>query len=180
MSEKETLVMVGATSAIAEQCSRLWLAQGSTRLVLIGRDLQRLQRVADDLKVRSPDSQVTLFTADFLDPNSIQQVVSKVADIGPLGRVMIAHGSLSDQFLCQQDLLQCQAELALNGVSPVLFAEGFAHLLEQQGSGHLVIIGSVAGDRGRKSNYVYGSSKAMIECYAQGLQHRFFQYKYFY
>jgi short-subunit dehydrogenase len=60
----------------------------------------------------------------------------------------------------------------VNGVSPVLFAEAFAKHMEILNHGSLAIIGSVAGDRGRKSNYVYGSAKGLVTRYAQGLQHR--------
>jgi short-subunit dehydrogenase len=63
--------------------------------------------------------------------------------------------------------------LEINGVSPVLFAEAFAKEMDKINYGTIALIGSVAGDRGRKSNYVYGASKGLIARYAEGLQHRF-------
>ena len=70
------------------------------------------------------------------------------------------------------DLGLCEEALAVNGVSPALFAEAFAGPMQQANQGTLAIIGSVAGDRGRKSNYVYGAAKGLVTRYAQGLQHR--------
>ena len=62
--------------------------------------------------------------------------------------------------------------LLVNGVSPALFMEALAAAMQNSADGRLVVIGSVAGDRGRKSNYIYGSAKGLIERYAQGSQHR--------
>jgi short-subunit dehydrogenase len=72
----------------------------------------------------------------------------------------------------QTDLNECRDALEVNGVSPVLFAEAFAGKMQQAGRGTIALIGSVAGDRGRKSNYAYGAAKGMVTRYAQGLQHR--------
>jgi hypothetical protein len=87
--------------------------------------------------------------------------------------VLIAHGDLPVQQSCEQDIHLAEAALQINGLSPALFAEAFAKQLAQQGHGTLALIGSVAGDRGRKANYVYGAGKGMVERYTQGLQHRF-------
>ena len=85
---------------------------------------------------------------------------------------MIAHGTLPDQFSAQKDLALCKQTLEINAVSPVLFAEAFVGHMEKANRGTLGIIGSVAGDRGRKSNYIYGAAKGLVARYAQGLQHR--------
>jgi short-subunit dehydrogenase len=87
--------------------------------------------------------------------------------------VLIAHGSLPEQSDCQDNLVVCRDALEVNGVSPVLFAEAFAKHMGKANHGTLSLIGSVAGDRGRKSNYVYGAAKGMVTRYVQGLQHRF-------
>jgi decaprenylphospho-beta-D-erythro-pentofuranosid-2-ulose 2-reductase len=73
----------------------------------------------------------------------------------------------------QANLERCAEALLVNGVSAVLFAEAFAAQMQQAGAGTLAVIGSVAGDRGRRSNYVYGAAKGLVERYVQGLQHRF-------
>ena len=141
-------------------------------MVLLGRDLAKTERVAQDLRIRSAQSVIAVETTDFLVPAKICEWVDQVCATGVPDIVLIAHGSLPDQKECQQDLLQNQQVLQLNGVSPVLFAEAFAGHMEQANKGTLAIIGSVAGDRGRKSNYVYGAAKGMVTRYAQGLQHR--------
>ena len=166
------IVIVGATSAIAEHCARRWAQETPAAFVLLGRDRKRLQEIADDLKVRSPNASISCHTINFLSPEQIAAWISATVADGPPDIVLIAHGSLPDQSACQRDLATAEQALALNGISPVLFAEGFAAHMQQANHGSIAIIGSVAGDRGRKSNYVYGAAKAMIDCYAQGLQHR--------
>lgn len=167
------IVIVGATSAIAERCARRWLEQMPIDLTLVGRDAQRVERVAADLRVRSPQSEIRVVEADFLDPVAIDALVGAIAQSGHIDVALIAHGSLPEQTECQSDLTSCRDALEINGVSPVLFAEAFAKHMEMAQRGTLALIGSVAGDRGRKSNYVYGAAKGMVARYAQGLQHRF-------
>ena len=172
MSNRKNIVIVGATSAIAEHCARFWIQGGAADLTLVGRDAQRLQRVADDLKARSPQSGIRVLEADFLDPAAIQATVDGIAAQGCIDIALIAHGSLPDQASCQQDLGAGRQALEVNGISPALYAEAFAGHMEKANHGALAIIGSVAGDRGRKTNYAYGAAKALVDRYAQGLQHR--------
>lgn len=167
------IVIVGATSAIAQHCARLWVQAGPAALTLVGRDAGRTEAVATDLRVRSPASTVRVLVGDFADAAAIGHTVAAACEGGAPDTVLIAHGSLPDQPACQQDLVANQQALLVNGVSPVLFAEGFAAVMATAGRGTLGLIGSVAGDRGRKSNYVYGAAKGLVTRYAQGLQHRF-------
>ena len=173
MNNKKRIVIIGATSAIAEHCARLWLAKQPADLTLVGRDAQRIERVATDLKVRSPESTIRIVQAEFLDPAAINATVESIVEAGSVDIVLIAHGSLPDQAECQDDLQSCREALEINGVSPVLYAEAFAKEMEKANHGTIALIGSVAGDRGRKSNYVYGAAKGLVTRYAQGLQHRF-------
>ena len=168
---KKRIVIIGASSAIAEHCARLWVSEAADFL-LVGRDLSRVQRVADDLRVRSPHSAIETVQIDFLDADAISSLAQQAGQ-SPIDIVLIAHGDLPVQQSCEQDIHVAEAALQINGVSPALFAEAFAKQLAQQGRGTLALIGSVAGDRGRKANYVYGAGKGMVERYAQGLQHRF-------
>lgn len=173
MDNKKRIVIVGATSAIAEQCARLWLAKQPLDLTLVGRDAQRIERVAVDLRLRSPQSEIRVIQTDFLDPEVINATVREIIKSGHVDIVLIAHGSLPEQTECQNDLQSCRDALEINGISPVLYAEAFAKEMEKTKHGTIALIGSVAGDRGRKSNYVYGAAKGLITRYAQGLQHRF-------
>ena len=172
MGNQKRIVIIGATSAIAEHCARLWVKESPAALVLVGRDAGKTALVADDLRVRGPGSTVTVLEGDFTDPGRIRGLVDGIAAGGPVDTVLIAHGSLPDQGRCQEDLGLCAEALSVNGVSPVLFAEAFAGHMRKAGAGTLAVIGSVAGDRGRKSNYVYGAAKGLVTRYVQGLRHR--------
>ena len=172
MNNKKRIVIIGATSAIAEHCARLWLEKQPANLILVGRNAQRIERVATDLKVRSPESEIQIVKAEFLKPEAINATVETIVQAGNVDVVLIAHGSLPDQTDCQDDLKACREALDVNGISPVLFAEAFAKEMEKANHGTIALIGSVAGDRGRKSNYVYGAAKGLVTRYAQGLQHR--------
>jgi hypothetical protein len=141
-------------------------------MILVGRDRQKTEMVACDLRVRAPDTVIRSVETDFHNPETIQALADDTSKAGPVDVVLIAHGSLPDQPQCQSHLGACREALDTNGISPVLFAEAFAGHMQQADRGTLVLIGSVAGDRGRKSNYVYGSAKGLVTRYAQGLQHR--------
>lgn len=168
------VVIIGATSAIAEHCARLWVMKSTVELTLVGRDLAKTERVAADLRVRSPQSTILVeHLADFTDVGAIDDLVARLTADRPVHKVLIAHGSLPDQRVCEQDLSNMTQALQINGVSPVAFAEAFARTMEKSQLGTLAVIGSVAGERGRKSNYVYGAAKGLVTRYAEGLQHRF-------
>jgi decaprenylphospho-beta-D-erythro-pentofuranosid-2-ulose 2-reductase len=172
MNDKKRIVIIGATSTIAKHCARLWAKESPTEIVLVGRNQEKVDRIGSDLKIRSPNTTITIKLLDFCDPSEIQTIVDEIYSGGTLDIVLIAHGSLPNQKACQDDLSLCREALDVNGISPVLFAEAFAMHMERANRGTLAIIGSVAGDRGRKSNYVYGAAKGLVATYFQGLQHR--------
>jgi len=168
----QRIVIIGASSAIAEHCARCWVKVSPVDLTLVGRDSLKLERISADLKVRAPQSNIRSLTASFIEPDEIERLVQDIYAQGMVDIVLIAHGSLPDQSACQTDLSLCKVTLDINGVSPVLFAETFARIMEKNNFGTIAIIGSVASDRGRKSNYVYGAAKSLVALYVQGLQHR--------
>lgn len=172
----KNIIIIGATSSIAEHCARTWLSEAPVKLTLVGRDLQKLQSIQNDLQIKYPHSTISSRVTDFFDPSAIQTFVQEIAKTETLDLCFIAHGFLPEQKKCEQDLKLCNDTLQINGISPILFAEAFANVLEKQNKGTLAIISSVAGDRGRKSNYIYGAGKALINSYIQGLQHRFGQH----
>lgn len=165
------IVVIGATSGIAEHCCRLWLAEQPAELILVARDKAKLDRIAADLRVRSPASTVTTLHGDFLDRAFIQSLVDGVVAAGPVDVALIAHGWMPENQV-GLDLASCEEILDVNAVSPVLFAEAFAAHFVKAGRGTIAIIGSVAGDVTRRANYLYGASKALLTRYAQGLEHR--------
>lgn len=169
---KKSIVIVGATSAMAEHCARLWAAGQAVELTLLGRNVEKTEAVAADLRVRSPQSTIKAVQANFSDAQQIRATVDGLVAGGVPDIVLIAHGSLPDQQACQEQLALAAEAMEVNGISPALFAEAFAGHMQRANRGTLTIIGSVAGERGRKSNYVYGAAKGLVTRYAEGLQHR--------
>lgn len=166
------IVIVGATSAIAEHCARIWNSGEPVELTLVGRDRRRLDLVAKDLQVRNATNTVEVVVTDFLDPIAVQRTVDSAAVRGPVDIVLVAHGTLPNQAIVEESLALSHAAIEINALSPVMFAEGFANQMLHAGTGTLALISSVAGDRGRRSNYIYGASKALLSTFAAGLQHR--------
>ena len=131
------IVIIGATSSIAEHCARLWV-QEPIDLTLVGRNQLKLDKIAQDLKVRSQQSVIATRVANFEGPIAIDELVSKLSE-KPVDIALIAHGSLPDQQQCQSDLALNKETLEINGVSPVLFAEAFASHMERYNHGTLAI-----------------------------------------
>lgn len=165
------ILIVGATSAIAEATARLWAAQGAA-LHLVARDAERLALIARDLEIRGA-AHVSHACADFAAGGDAGTLVEAARDrLDGLDIVLIAHGVLPDQRACEHDLARLREAFEVNTLSAIAVLTRAANLLENQGSGALVVIGSVAGDRGRQSNYVYGASKAALDVFASGLRNR--------
>lgn len=166
------IVVIGATSAIAEHCCRLWAVEGAD-FVLMARDTAKLEKIAADLKVRGAKS-AALVAPEFFDPAAIKAFADTTAADGPVDIILIAHGwmPLGQDTL---DIASAEQVLQINAVSPVLFAEAFAGPFAQARHGTIAIIGSVAGDVTRRANYIYGGAKALLTRYAQGLDHRLFR-----
>jgi len=169
--QKRKIVVVGAGSSIARHCIYEWMSRSSTDFFLVGRDSKKLEQLRNDILVRDPTAIVDVDSLDFNDVTRITESVSKIFSLAEVNIVLIAHGFLPDQELCKANLSQARQALEINGVSVVLFAAQFIQSLMRQGHGTLVVISSVAADRGRKSNYFFGAAKSMVSTYMQGLQH---------
>lgn len=167
------IIVVGATSAMAEHCMRQWVKEEPVEFFMAGRNKARLDQVVADLKVRQAHTKAHVSIFDFQDLLALEHFVDEAFASGPVQLALIAHGYLGEQRHCQENLATCKTVLEVNGLSPVLFAEAIAKKMEEMGEGKLAVIGSVAGDRGRKSNYVYGAAKGLVERYIEGMQHRF-------
>lgn len=169
MADRDRIVIVGATSGIAEACGRFWAARKKYNFVLIGRRAEALNAIASDLRVRDCDATVRTIATSLTDPEAIDCVVANCAQPAI---VLIAFGMLPDQAIMQTDTVALNKALTVNAVAPVLWAEAFARATDG-GTCKIAVIGSVAGDRGRKSNYAYGAAKGLLERYVEGMQHRF-------
>ena len=165
-----TVAVLGATSGIAHAALRFWAAREAD-LRLVGRDADKLSRVEADLTARG----ATSVSSTILDLGSVEGVEAAVDAAfapGPVDVVLIAFGTMPSQDEADADPQVAASLLTVNGTLNALAAHLATLRLIAQGGGSLAIIGSVAGDRGRQSNYLYGSAKAMVATAAAGLQHR--------
>jgi len=165
------ILIIGATSAIAEATARLWAARGDT-LFLVGRRVDRLAIVAADLRVRGAVA-VACHRLDATDIDAHAAMLdAAIAALGGVDIALIAHGSLPDQKACEASVDMTLKEIDTNALSVIALATRLADIFEKQASGTLAVIASVAGDRGRQSNYVYGAAKGMVSLFLQGMRNR--------
>lgn len=165
----QKILIIGATSAIAESVARQY-ARRAAKLFLVGRNAGKLDAIAADLRVRGASSVETgvLDVADLAAHGTLLDIVWDV--LGTPDTVLIAHGTLPDQAVCNASVDVSMTEFCINGTATIALAAALAQRL-QTGS-TLAVISSVAGDRGRASNYLYGSAKAAVSAYLSGLGQR--------
>lgn len=165
------ILIIGATSAIAEACARLFAARGDA-LYLVGRRADALNAIAADLRVRGAGQvEVSVQDANALDAHAAL-LQHAALSLNGLDMALIAHGSLPDQQACEQSAPLTLAEFRTNALSQISLCTYLAQRFEAQRSGTLAVISSVAGDRGRQSNYVYGAAKAALSAFVSGLGQR--------
>lgn len=167
----EKVLVIGATSAIAEATARLFAEKGAS-LYLLARNESRLADLASDLKIRGA-VEVGYAAFDACDFASHAPLVERaVESMGGCDVALIAHGTLSDQQACEQSFEVTQQELNINALSFISLLTHLANRFEAEKRGTIAVISSVAGDRGRQSNYVYGTAKAAVSTFCQGLRNR--------
>jgi decaprenylphospho-beta-D-erythro-pentofuranosid-2-ulose 2-reductase len=165
------ILVLGATSGIAEATCRIWAAQGAS-LFLVARNAEKLAAVAADLKVRGA-SYIDTAVADLDDTDAHPALLAHaVNSLTGMDIAYLAHGILGDQTDAEQDFNAAAQILYTNLMAPVSLLTWLANFCVQRHSGVIAVISSVAGDRGRKSNYVYGSSKAGLSAFLGGLRNR--------
>jgi decaprenylphospho-beta-D-erythro-pentofuranosid-2-ulose 2-reductase len=168
----DTILVLGAGSAMARAIAHELAATGHS-LILAGRGTDDLEKTAADLRVRHEASvTVRRFEAtDFDDHERFFGDCVKAAG-GELHGVILCHGYMAEQAVAQRDFAEARRMIDVNYASAVSVLEQAARYLEDRKRGYVCAITSVAGDRGRRSNYLYGSSKAALNTYLQGLRHR--------
>jgi decaprenylphospho-beta-D-erythro-pentofuranosid-2-ulose 2-reductase len=168
------ILVIGASSAIAESTARRFAERGDS-LFLVGRKSTVLDSMCADLRVRGAGA-VGMHVLDANDFGAHEGMLAAAEQsLGGLDVVLIAHGTLSDQKKCESSVELTVQELMTNGVSVVAILTRVAAKFEERKAGTIVVISSVAGDRGRQSNYVYGSAKALVTAFTSGLRQRLYK-----
>ena len=129
------IVIIGATSAIAKHCAKIWVSDPKVELTLVGRNIDKLNELVADLKIRGLRDNIECISADFLDPLSIKETVRLITSKKKVDLVLIAQGTLSPQSLYQEDLQLLENSISINAISPIFFAEEFANSFEKTGIG---------------------------------------------
>jgi decaprenylphospho-beta-D-erythro-pentofuranosid-2-ulose 2-reductase len=169
----QSILVIGATSAIAEATCRLYAARNA-RLCLVGRNTQRLNDIAADLRTRGA-STVTVHTLDVNDIDKHEQLIETAwQEFNGIDVLLIAHGTLPDQTACEASATLSMQEFATNATSTIALLIPVANRMQARGKGTIAVISSVAGDRGRASNYLYGSAKAAVATFLSGLRQRLY------
>ncbi|WP_112661614.1 SDR family NAD(P)-dependent oxidoreductase [Microvirga flavescens] len=164
------IAIFGATSGIAAATARLWAKRGE-RLVLLARDAEALDRLARELAAKG--AQVETTRADFADLSSLESAVSQAWNaFGGLDTAFVAYGFLPRQEETEKEPAALEEAILLNFTSPAVLANMLASRFEAQKAGMIAVITSVAGDRGRRSNYAYGAAKGGLQRFLEGLRHR--------
>jgi decaprenylphospho-beta-D-erythro-pentofuranosid-2-ulose 2-reductase len=164
----ERVLILGATSAIAREIAIRYAGRGA-QLYLVGRDPTKLQ----ELCTRLGPAVVGHAQADLDDTSgNAARVRAAVEALGGLDVALVAHGLLGDQQATEHDWTAAEQVLRTNLLSPVSLLIPLANILQAQGHGHLAVLSSVAGERGRPRNYTYGAAKGALTLYLQGLRSR--------
>ena len=170
----QNILIIGATSGIAEAVARRYAEQGA-RLFLVARNDKKLEVISADLIARGA-LDVQAFVMDANNSELIVQMVDAAwKAFGAIDVALIAHGTLPDQLRTETELPYAIAEFRTNAESVITCLIALAERFELQGKGVIAVIGSVAGDRGRASNYLYGAAKAAIDTFASGLRARLYK-----
>lgn len=167
----KNILIIGATSAIAEAVARKLAARGD-RFYLLARNSERLAAIAADLAVRGAGD-VEMSTFDAHDAESHAAALEKAHMwLGTIESALIAYGTLGDQKESERNAEIALNEMQTNAISTISLLTRLANIMASQGHGTIAVISSVAGDRGRASNYVYGSAKAAVTAFCEGLRAR--------
>ncbi|AIS00119.1 decaprenylphospho-beta-D-erythro-pentofuranosid-2-ulose 2-reductase [Streptomyces glaucescens] len=163
----QSLLILGGTSEIALATARRLITRRTRAVWLAGRPSPRLEQAAEGLRALGADVRTVAF--DALDPESHEAVLGKVFAEGDVDMVLLAFGILGDQARDEREPANAVRVAQTNYTGAVSAGLVSARALQTQGHGSLVVLSSVAGERARRSNFIYGSSKAGLDAFAQGL-----------
>lgn len=161
------LVVFGATSAISQAYVNR-VAKDFEAIVLVARNADQLEDIVAHVRVVS-DATVTAIVSDLADVSAHARLVDEVS-VGGIFCALVSYGQLTDQERSVADTEYGLAQFHLNGTSTISLSASIASVLSRQGGGVLAVVGSVAGDRGRRSNYFYGAAKSAVASFLSGLR----------
>ena len=162
------VLIIGAKSDIAKEVAREYAKNGYD-LYLAGRNIDEMKDFENDIKIRSK-ADVKLKEFDITNFESHEQFYNSL-EPKPLGVIVVA-GYMAEQKTCENDWSETLNTINVNFTGAVSILNIIANDMEQNKNGFIVGVSSVAGDRGRKANYIYGSSKAAFSAYLSGLRNR--------
>lgn len=169
----KNVLIIGANSAIAKAAARLY-AEQHCRIYLLARNAEQLALQKQDLEIRGA-AEVEYAVLDVNNFGHHEAAVDQAVDtFGTIDLALICHGSLPDQLMCEENFEAALKEINTNALSVISLLILLAKHMAIQKRGCLAVITSVAGDRGRQSNYVYGAAKGMVSLYLQGLRGRMY------
>ncbi|MEY5131377.1 MAG: hypothetical protein RL734_1444 [Bacteroidota bacterium] len=164
------ILILGATSAIAHAFAKRYAKEGNHVFTLMGRNQQRLNACASELSALG-NNVIYPIVVDFMNASEIIQAINKsIQNVGSIDIAVLAQGSLSDQEKANKDFQYLHDEFMLNAMSMIIPAQCIANHFKEIKKGILIGIGSVAGERGRKGNYAYGSAKSAIHTFLSGIR----------
>jgi len=165
------ILILGATSAIAKHTARLFAAD-KHNLYLVARNKNKLSAMKQDMLIRGAN-EVNYECLDLADDGQHEVLISRVTEtMGSIDTILIAYGTLADQKISSENYANTLKELQINCLSVISLLTILANQLEQQKSGSIAVITSPSGDRGRQSNYIYGTAKGALTIFLQGLRNR--------
>jgi short-subunit dehydrogenase len=166
-----SVLILGATSPIARAVAEQYAQQGHA-VVLAARDVDEAEAIASDIRIRfEVDTWAKSF--DALDFDEHAEFVSQVEDeAGPVDIALLAFGFMGDQTVSEENFEQAKRVIDVNYTGAASICEALAERMAERGRGSIIGISSVAGERGRKSNYFYGSAKGAFTLYLGGLRNR--------
>lgn len=165
------ILILGATSAIAKHTTRLFAADEHS-LYLVARNEDKLASMKQDMLVRGAQD-VHYESLDLADDKQHEELIKRATEtMGSIDTVFIAYGTLANQNDSAKNYENTLKELQINCLSVISLLTILANQMEQQGSGSIAVISSPSGDRGRQSNYIYGTAKGALTIFLQGLRNR--------
>jgi short-subunit dehydrogenase len=172
----DKILVFGATSKLAEETVRHIKGVG-TKVMLVAQNQSKLDVIYKELKTWNPEVEYFTYILDALDFVNHQTMFDEAINkLGGLDTFFVAHGTLPDNEKIRKDATHTVKEFNINCLSVISLCTICSNYFENQRKGTIAVISSVAGERGRQSNYIYGAAKAGVSAYLQGLRNRMFEF----